>query len=158
MTITATRTTTANPLNRTAEEVAEFTERHSIRGYDIKPSDEARVLDAILSVATSHDTVCQYNENRIYKQLGQADRDDSALNDYIYGVIELCAILAPAALRRVPARVFARATADNGEIQALNGAELEAFMRPIFEESGIGERFESRTGYAVYRKEANVEI
>ena len=157
MTITAAPTTPANSLTRTAEEMAEFTERHSIRGYDIKPSAEARVLDAILSVAMSHDTVCQYHESRMYKQLGQGDRDDSALNDYVYGVIELCAILAPAALRRIPARVFAKATADNGEIQSLRGAELESFMRPIFEESGIGERFEAGTGYDVYRQGASTE-
>ena len=151
MTITAVPTQPEGDLPAmTAQEEAEFNERHAIRGSEIKLSDATSVLDSILSVAVSHDTVCQYAESRMYKQLG-LDGDDSRLNDYLYSAVTLCAILAPAAMRRVPAPVYAKAIARSGEIESLNGDELDAFMRPIFEEAGIGERFEVRTGYQVYR-------
>lgn len=46
------------------------------------------------------------------------------------------AAIAPAALLRIPEPVFAKAVARSGEIQSLQGEELEEFLHPIFEESG----------------------
>lgn len=155
MTITAVPAVPGEPEDIRAVE-SEFAPRDQVTGPAETP--ETQVLDSIFSVAASHDTVCQYAESRIYKQLGLDGQklpkkrgDDSELNDYVYSVIGLCAILAPAAMRRIPAPVFAKAIAGSGEIESLKGAELDAFLRPIFEESGIGERFEVRTGYQVYR-------
>ena len=135
----------------------EQAELEALRGTD-DPAPETRVLDAILSVAVSHDRVCQYMEDKLRRELGirggahGRPHDDAELNDLLFSVIELCAILAPAAMRRIPAPVFAKAVAFDGTIEELQGDELEAFMRPIFEESGIGSRFEVRSGYQVYRE------
>lgn len=128
-----------------------------VRGHDVKLSAEARVLDSILSVAISHDTVVQHYEDRLEAQLGlRGDRqpfqdDDSRVNDHAYAVVELCASLAAAALRRVPTTpAFTEIISTSDAIGSLQGEDLEGFMRPIFEESGIGERFEVRTGHQVY--------
>ena len=138
----------------------EQAELEALRGTD-DPAPETRVLDAILSVAESHDRVCQYLENKLHRELGirggglhGQPHDDAELNAYLSSVIELCAILTPAAMRRIPAPVFAKAVAFDGTIEELQGDELEAFMRPIFEESGIGSRFEVRSGYQVYELDA----
>lgn len=133
-------------------------ELEALRGA-VAPAPETRILEAILSVATSHDRVCQHTEDKLHRKLGirgdehSPRHGDDALNAHLYSVIELCAILAPAAMRRIPAPIFAKAVAFNGTIEELQGDELNAFMRPIFEESGIGPRFEVRTGYQVYRDE-----
>jgi len=137
----------------------EQAELEALRGTDDPAgAPETRVLDAILSVAESHDRVCQYMEDKLRRDLGirggahGQPHDDAELNALLFSVIELCAILAPAAMRRIPAPVFAKAVAVDGTIEELQGDELEAFMRPIFEESGIGSRFEVRSGYQVYRE------
>jgi len=136
---------------------ADFAERKAVRGYDTPLSDETLVLDAIFCVAASHDTLTQYYEDKVYQQMGlhgepSGRMDDSALNDYLYTAIELCAAIAPAAIRRIPAPVFAKAVARSGEIQALQGQELESFLRPIFEESDLGDRFEVRTFWQAYHE------
>jgi len=142
-----------------AQRDAEQAELEALRGTDDPAgAPETRVVDAILSVAVSHDRVCQYLENKLHRELGirggahGRPHDDAELNDLLFSVIELCAILAPAALRRIPAPIFAKAVAFNGTIEGLQGDELDAFLRPIFEEAGIGARFEVRSGYQVYRE------
>jgi hypothetical protein len=139
-----------------AEDKAHREALESVPGHDTTLTDETLVLDAILHMAVSHDTVCQYYEDRLARKIGvrgdqaRCDGDDSELNDYVFGAVQLCAALAPAAIRRIPAPVFAKAIARSDEILTLADDELAAFMRPIFEESGLGERFEVRSGYQVY--------
>jgi len=128
----------------------------AVPGYGAELGDEQRVLASILRVAVSHDTVCQHLEHKMYRKLGiygashEARHDDGEMSDLLFEAVQLSAALAPAALRRVPSPVFAKATAATGVIEELSGDDLQAFMRPIFEESGLGERFEVRTGYQVY--------
>jgi len=129
----------------------------AVRGQGLDITPQAQVLGNVLSVAISHDTVMQFYEDRLHRQIGlrgtarTSEIDDAPLNDYVYSAIQLAAALAPAAMRRVPlVPAFAETVAGSGKIESLSGDELEAFMRPIFEEAGIGPRFEVRTGYHVY--------
>jgi len=57
-------------------------------------------------------------------------------------------------MQRVPSvPAFAEVLAGSGTVESLAGDELDAFMRPIFEESSIGSRFEVRSGYQVYKEQ-----
>lgn len=159
MTITAAPTAPANPLDRTADAtLSEIDALHAVRGYDVDLSPEQQVLGSILRTAIYHDTVCQHLEAKMYRKLGlhgyshEKEHDDGDLLDYVAEAVQVSAVLAAAALRRIPSiPVFVKAAAGKGAIEELCGDDLEAFMRPIFEDSGIGERFEVRTGYQVYR-------
>jgi hypothetical protein len=122
------------------------------------PTPEEGVLDAILMSAIGHDTLLQYLEDRMFRQINGPHKgesrsmytDDDVVNDYRYQVVDLCARLAPIALKHMPPRIFAAALADSGAIQSLSDADLEEFMRPIFKEAGLGDRFEVRDGHEVY--------
>jgi hypothetical protein len=156
--MTASPTTTLTNREAIEAEVDRVIEGAAAAGGDFVPTPATQVLDSILSVAMSHDTLCQFYENELYREMGlsggrpSTNLGDSELNAYVYHVIELCAILTPAAQRRVPSlAVFAEAVAGTGAIESLQGAALEEFMRPIFEESGIGNRFEVRSGYQAFR-------
>lgn len=119
----------------------------------------ARLLDAILALAVAHDKVCQSVDETVYAYYGITrggepiafgNADDGPLSDLRYTTIELCAAVAEAAVRRLPAfEPFADELAGGGIVLGLRGAALDAFMRPIFEESGIGDRFEVRMRHEV---------
>ena len=116
------------------------------------PNDPAqlpapRVLDAILSVAVAHDRVCQYARTNV--EHGASRHLEDRVGDYRWAVVELCAILAPAALRHVPEPAYAKAIGFDGTIEGLAGDDLDEFMRPIFREAGIEHRFEVRDGFVV---------
>jgi len=118
--------------------------------FDRLPA-RVKLLDAIFTIAARHDKVCQMYDRAAYAYYGiTADSpspphiDDAPLNDLRYKVIELCATIAEAALSRLPAlEPFGIQLVDSGLIVELTGDELEAFLRPIFEDSGIGDRFVS---------------
>jgi hypothetical protein len=121
------------------------------------------MLDAIFSVAVSHDRHCQKLEDALYRAValrGSTKRtatvDSHEMEDLIgdlrWATVDLCAAIAEAAVRRVlGTRPLDRRISDTGLIEELHPADLEQFMRPIFEESGIGDRFEVRSAAQVYR-------
>lgn len=124
----------------------------ALRGPNDPASDPAtRVLDAVLNVAVHHDRVCQYVAHKV--EHGASRHLVDRVGDYQWAVVELCAILAPTAMRHVPERAYARAIGFDGTIESLTGDDLDEFMRPIFREAGIEHRFEVRTGYVVYPDE-----
>jgi len=115
--------------------------------FDRLPA-RAKLLDAIFTIGARHDKDCQMYDRAAYAYYGitagSAGVDDAPLNDLRYKVIELCATIAEAALSRLPAlEPFGIQLVDSGLIVELTGDELEAFLRPIFEDSGIGDRFVS---------------
>lgn len=118
------------------------------QGYTKTPQTEA--LNEILDAAVAYDQVCGIYQKNLYDRIAfhggttAANLDDGELTAYRLAVSELCAIIAPAALRHVPADdllakglshvLFERAEDDNG-------ARVEALIRSIFRESGIEHRF-----------------
>lgn len=131
---------------------------HEVRGYGVDLRPDQQLLGSILRTAVYHDTVYQHLENNVYTKLGlhnysqhQKEHDDGDISDLVFQAVQVSAALAAAALRRIPSLpVFVKAAAGKGVIEELAGEELDAFMRPIFEESGMGDRFELRSGYHVY--------
>lgn len=116
-------------------------------------SGQARFLDATMRIAVRHDAKCIEAEDAVYRLLGlrgdgrsgrieinSLDAEE-AFNAYYYDSIEICAAIAAAAMRRIPPSYFARNLANAGAVEELSGADLEDFLGPIFEESGIGHRF-----------------
>jgi len=116
---------------------------------------QARFLDAVFSLAVRHDHECLREEDVLYRFLGirqptiQADvlQLDETLSDYRCSVIELCAAITKAALGRTPPPYFASEMVDCGIVDGLSAPDAEDFLRPIFEESGIGHRFEPSGKY-----------
>lgn len=86
------------------------------------------VLNAIFSQAIRHDVVCKSYAGTSAHQMH---------------AVELSAIIASAATRRIPnTPAMISAVADSGYIFTLEGPDLREFLLPIFEESGIGRRFD----------------
>lgn len=122
------------------------------------PTPDAGILDAIFSIAVAHDTRCQRARHELEWQAARLD--DSEFEDfearYRFAMIELCAAVTAASLRRVTTlHPFAKKAVETGMLAELMGDPLEEFLRPIFEESGIGDRFEVREGHEVF--EASVD-
>ena len=110
-------------------------------------SGETGLVEAVLNTATHHDSECLEAENslrRSFKTRG-ADREDdldNLLNDWRDAITELGAALAPAARARTQQLVpFARQLITTGAIEAMDEQGLDSFLRPIFDDAGIGERF-----------------
>ncbi len=101
-------------------------------------TDEQKVLDNIFDVSISHDRLCALAEMKLSN-----NRDDEDLiPEYRQAITRLCAIIAAAATKRIPmSKVFSKPFVSTGAIWELKDDELDAFLRPIFEESGIGYRF-----------------
>jgi len=115
-------------------------------------SAEAKTLDEIFELASWHDRKCIATRKTIQDRLQlrgggdviQIDRIQAEIElaDYAYARFELCGAIARAALARVPVLApFGRSMAEHGLFGELFGEELDRFLRPIFEESGIGDRF-----------------
>lgn len=132
-------------------------------GWDAEAMPAQEVLNDLLRLAISHDTVCQWHEHHAYRYYGVAGFvpldarshdfvDDAPMGDYRAACVDLCARLASAALKRIPElTIWQKAAADwSDELYSLTGEELRDFLFPIFEESGIPGRFEVRAGYEVY--------
>jgi hypothetical protein len=125
--------------------------------------DRTRLLDSIFSAAIDHDTKCQRAEDEFYRYVGYRDGPKSGTlvdsktfesleGNHRWAMIEVCATVAAASLRRVSAiGPFAGEIVDHGLLHELGTDRFSEFMRPIFEESGIGDRFEVRQGYDVYK-------
>lgn len=124
-----------------------------------KPQPQTRVLDAIFTKAVWRDRVCSIYRENLEARIGfhgretDRDLDDGELTAYTVAVIELCATIAPAALRRLSDPL-------NGVIarrldEDMDEDEIAAFLRPIFEESGIGARYVSE-GDAAIRARGNL--
>jgi hypothetical protein len=127
--------------------------------------DQAKLLDSIFSAAIDHDKKCQRTEDDFYRMAGyrggpyhnetlvDSRRFEDLEGKHRWAMVEVCATIAAAALRRVSAiGPFAREIVDHGLLHELGADQFSEFMRPIFEESGIGERFEIRQGYEVFEK------
>jgi hypothetical protein len=126
---------------------------------------EANLLGAIFSIAIAHDATCQRTEDAFYRYVGYRDArrrgsettiDSGTFEDlegaYRRAIVETCASVAAASVRRLSVLgAFADGLVNRGLVTELTGPELEKFLRPIFEESGIGDRFEVREGYQVFK-------
>ncbi len=137
------------------------------RPAQAKTSSQAKLLDEIFSLAIAHDTKCQRAEDDFYRYVGyrgNARRGTATTIDsgnfedlegpYRSAIVELCATIAAAALRRVSAFAgLEDELVDRLVVTELTGDKLEEFLRPIFEESGVGERFEVRRSYEVFKRE-----
>ena len=110
-------------------------------------SGETGLVEAVLNTATHHDSECLEAENNLRRafKARSADRQDdldNLLNDWRDAITELGAALAPAARARTQQLVpFARQLITTGAIEAMDEQGLDSFMRPIFDDAGIGERF-----------------
>jgi hypothetical protein len=119
-------------------------------------------LDDIFTIAIAHDIVCQEAEDALFRLVGYRGPEKTAPIDtgdfedlegaYRWAMIELCATVARAAISRLEILAPFKMSED-GSIADLQGDALDRFLRPIFEESGIGDRFEVRSGHAVFKRE-----
>jgi hypothetical protein len=142
----------------------DFAGRHREAYQAMRPED--KLLDAILSLAVSHDRICQESAHQFRRLIGTSELNPATTPDVVLGrsaqvtiddaftayrseVIEVCAIVAAAAQRRISGvlRIFVSELAEGFD---LNKTETEELMRPIFRESGIEDRFEARHEYEVY--------
>ncbi len=119
------------------------------------PTPEAMLLDDILTTAFHHDKICQKLEHGLAVMLASKPADYRAIDVAGYirmATIDLCIQLHDAARRRMASLgFFAQEIIDGNAIADLRCERLDEFMRPIFDESGIGERYETRSTYEVYR-------
>jgi hypothetical protein len=112
---------------------------------------EAKMLDAIFWVAQMHDRECQRNDAEVNRLL-DLDRPLAEVRGDLSGSVtaaetdrmQLCALLAVAALRRVERYQPLAGHLAHDVFESLEDHEREALVRPIFEESGIGHRFVPR--------------
>jgi hypothetical protein len=142
----------------------DFDDRHHDAYLAMEPA--AHLLEHLLDIAVSHDRICQESAHKFRSLLGTSqlspttgvvlDRSaqikvDDAFNAYTNEVVQLCAIVAEAAERRISGvhRVFVGELAGGFD---LDRADRDELMRPIFRESGIEDRFEPRFGYEVYSR------
>lgn len=107
---------------------------------------ETGLVEAVLSTATHHDSECleaETNLRHAFKTRSFNDAElDNLFNDWRDAITELSAALAPAARVRTKQLVpFARQLITTGAIEAMDDEGAESFMRPIFQDAGIVERF-----------------
>ena len=107
---------------------------------------ETGLVEAVLSTATHHDTECLQAENNLrhaFKAQSFNDADlENLFNDWRDAITELCAALATAARARTKQLVpFARQLITTGAIEAMDEEGIDSFLRPIFEDAGIADRF-----------------
>ncbi|MDP9265614.1 MAG: hypothetical protein M3O91_05780 [Chloroflexota bacterium] len=107
---------------------------------------ETGLVEAVLSTATHHDTECleaETNLRHAFKTQSFNDAElDNLFNDWRDAITELSAALAPAARARTKQLVpFARQLITTGAIEAMDDEGVESFLRPIFEDAVIAERF-----------------
>lgn len=108
---------------------------------------ERDALERLFGIAASFDRDCIEADAVVYQKLGFAEpatpereRDDGDLNAYVAALRDFWATIALAALARLEfIAPFAEARTDT--FGGLYGAAGEPLIRPIFEESGIGDRF-----------------
>jgi len=112
-------------------------------GADHELTDaECDVLTDIFELAQRHSHECLEKERAFRDAIASIPLPwnwTDLLNEYTYAVAHLHAAIALAALARVP--ILAPLEDRAGEIAALTGAQLEQFLRPIFDEAGIGDSF-----------------
>ena len=105
---------------------------------------ERDVLGEVLNKATSRSrrVIEKRQELRAAIALGRAYDDYSdEWNAFTWEVANLCAALSLSALER--ARTIATLHRSGEEVIALHGADLDRFLRPIFEDAGVGDDFVS---------------
>ncbi len=107
---------------------------------------ETGLVEAVLSTATHHDTECLQAETNLRQALKAQSFNDAELenmfNDWRDAITELSAALATAARARTKQLVpFARQLISTGAIEAMDDEGIQSFLRPIFEDAGIPERF-----------------
>lgn len=132
-----------------AQYAAEKRASETVPGWNIEPTPAQRVLDDLLTLVVSHDRVCQWYERFAYDYYGmevptpRPQRDDAPFTSCIYEMIELCARVAPAAMRRIPELAVWQKAATRyfDHLASANDDELRELLFPIFEESGIPERY-----------------
>ncbi|MDP9265958.1 MAG: hypothetical protein M3O91_07575 [Chloroflexota bacterium] len=101
----------------------------------------------MLIAAASHDLECLRAEASLreaFKARSLARQTDVTmlLDDCRRALTELCTALEPAARSRAEELApFARQLTETSAMAALDDRGLDAFLRPIFEEAGIGDRF-----------------
>src|SRR5438128_3585518 len=96
--------------------------------------DQARLLDSIFTIAVAHDAKCQRAENELYRAVGSRGPDQAELSpidrntwdelegNYRLTIVELCATVAAAALRRTaPFGAIADELVARGLIVQLSG-------------------------------------
>lgn len=169
----ATKTTNGRRNRRMTKTDEQWAKRHEtdraweeraakLRGNATLPA-EAIIVKELIELCVEHDKLLQFLNVCMYKGLGlraPADGeyvhvDDAMLNWYRYELIGFCAAVTPAAaalvagMNPVLLRAFAE-FADEGSLGEHIRGEIEQFIRSIFEESGIGPRFDPRLSHEVY--------
>lgn len=121
---------------------------------DILVTAQDRLLNEVLDAAVSHDTKCQWLSARIWAGLCAKPVERETIDWVVnlqYEVVALCVRLLPAA-QNLAARLdpLAGELVKTTIISELDEAGLDQFLRPVFEASGMGDRFEPRHKYEVY--------
>lgn len=116
-------------------------------------SVEDRLIAKVLTTAYYHDKVCQKLQHGM-EVLLHAKPVDLVAED-IAGWLRMATQrldvrLHDAATSRVKSNPLMALIRDHSIEEYLSSAEFDAFMFPIFEESGIGDRYESRSTWEVY--------
>jgi hypothetical protein len=123
--------------------------------YDTKEvlGTEDQIVNDIMMVAFNHDTTCQNIFTSIYADL-EKPNPPSELIDRIgylcFALIALCAALGEGARARArEAKLFSEGIIEHNLISDLRDNALRQFMRPLFDDAGLGDQFEVRMNRAV---------
>jgi hypothetical protein len=104
--------------------------------------EECDVLTDIFELAEAHSYECREKKRAVREAIAsdpQPWNTTDLIGEHTYAVAHLHAAIAQAALARVP--ILAPLDASDGAIADLKGTKLEEFLRPIFDEAGIGDSF-----------------
>jgi hypothetical protein len=115
-------------------------------------SQEDQVVEGILLKAHYHDAVCQEIYRSIYWDLG----DHRGLSDLIdrigylnFAIVGLCTQIGESARGRARELSWLGQAAKDA-IGDLDNRGVEGLLRPIFDQSGIGYRFEAQSVFEKY--------
>ena len=117
---------------------------------------EREVLEDIFRFACSHDEIVKGCWAKVCDRLQLKAGHPSAgmvvvnlfsaeeeINAYTNEILTLASTIAQAALTRVPLMAVAHTEHMLSGLYGLDAEQLNGFLRPIFEESGIGDRFQA---------------
>ncbi|MFN2521224.1 MAG: hypothetical protein ABR525_09280, partial [Candidatus Limnocylindria bacterium] len=108
---------------------------------------QSTLLGSVLSSAAAHDLECLRALDRLRQCFGDHSSErgvdvGALLEEYQRAVTGLSTVIGPVARSHLEILApFARQLAETAAISALDEQGLDAFLRPIFDEAGIGERF-----------------
>jgi hypothetical protein len=109
--------------------------------------NETRLVATLFSNAALHDRECVQAASRVRAASATPPLDtnvdlDGALDDWRRATTTLCALLAVAARVQVrPLVPFAKQLILGGAFESMDDRAIDAFVRPVFETAGLGDRF-----------------